>query len=267
MENKYKLQNKTEFIFSDEFIGFTTIPNYIFNTKELSYRAIGIYCSILQFQNSPNHIVTLKGLASRHKEGRDAIAKAIDELIQAGFIEKIQMRENGKFTGVLYKMHMKPFVHQGIAPIPENPNTENPNSENPTHKKKIDKKENTKKENTTSLKPKGFVVDPTIKDLIETYTSLQLTAYQIKTVAKWEVDKTMRTIEIYKEQGGLYFKLLQKIYKDGAIRSLTNRQQTKIEQFNQMDSRDTDYWDIEQLERKYIERKLTDRTKSPNKPY
>ena len=143
----HKLNNETEFIFSNEFNGFTTVPNYIFNYHNLSYRAIGIYCSILQFQNSPTHSITIKGLASAHKEGRDAVAKAIDELINAGFLEKIQIRDDGKFKGVLYKVYMKPIEYQRVEPITGKPVTEKPISENPSHKKKIDKKENLKKEN------------------------------------------------------------------------------------------------------------------------
>lgn len=258
-----KFNNETEFIFSNEFVGFTTIPNYIFQCKELSYRAVGVYCSILQFQNSPSHSITIKGLSSNHKEGRDAVAKAIDELIKTGFLEKIQARENGKFKGMLYKVYMKPIDTQRISPITEKPVTENPKPKNPTHKNKIDKKENlnNKNKSTTRIKKdsnESVVVDSSNKSIVESQTILKLTHYQSKTVASWNIEKLNRAIEIFNIQDGQTFSLLLKIYRAGAVNNLTNTTMTmqKVNKFNEMDSREWDFEEMERLEREYIDRKL-----------
>lgn len=289
-----KFNNETEFIFSNEFVGFTTIPNYIFQCKELSYRAVGIYCSILQFQNSPSHSITIKGLSSNHKEGRDAISKAIDELIKAGFLEKIQARNNGKFKGVLYKVYMKPIDTQRISPITENPITENPKPENPAHKKKIDKKENLNNKNkpTTTDSNESVVVvklpstknnsnkplktpsekqtkmvnaiESANKETIESKTRLNLTSYQCHTVSKWDENRLSKAIEIFNEQDGQYFALLLKIYNGNAFNNTHDTvSKPKVSKFNEMDNRDDwDFDEIERLERIYIEKKLSTNSKN-----
>lgn len=106
MNNFY---NETTFVFSNEFTGFTTIPNTILNDKRLSYKALGIYCQILQFQNSPNHKLYQKTLVKLKKDGRESISSGIKELIELGYLKKEQLKnENGKFYGVKYTVFLNP---------------------------------------------------------------------------------------------------------------------------------------------------------------
>lgn len=151
------IKNETHFVFSDEFIGFTTIPNYIFKCKELSFKAIGIYCSILQYQNSDTHSISVKGLQAIHADGQVSVQNGMHELIKHGFIERTRLHnEDGTFKCVQYIVHMKPVVYQGVEPKVGNLNTENPNTVVPPNKKengikkKISKKEN-KDDDDTNL--------------------------------------------------------------------------------------------------------------------
>ena len=70
--------NQTEFIFSNEFIGFTTVPNHILNDKTLSYRALGLYVQILQFQNSPDHKIYMKTLQACKTDGRTSVSNGMN---------------------------------------------------------------------------------------------------------------------------------------------------------------------------------------------
>lgn len=150
--NKKDFSNETEFIFSNEFIGFTTIPNYIFRCKALSFKAIGIYCSILQFQNAPDHKISIKGLMSIHADGETSVTNGLKELLTNGFLEREQIRVSGKIKGYRYTVHMKPkntvtLDNTSVAPKRDFPDTVKPDMENRfnkkenTVKKKINKKE------------------------------------------------------------------------------------------------------------------------------
>lgn len=105
----HKFNNETEFILSNEFVGFTTIPNFILNDKNISYKALGIYVQILQYQNSADHKIYIKSLQQLKKDGRDAVAAGIKELVDAGYLKKEQLRDNqGKIIGIRYTVFMKP---------------------------------------------------------------------------------------------------------------------------------------------------------------
>lgn len=98
----------TQFVFSNEFFNFTTIPNFIFMDKSLSFKAVGIYCSIVRWQNSPTHKISIRGLQQEHKDGKDSVQSGLNELIKAGFIEREIVRKNGRIDGVIYKVLVKP---------------------------------------------------------------------------------------------------------------------------------------------------------------
>ena len=67
---------------------------------------------------------------------------------------------------------------------------------------------------TTQSTQNVSVVD-TNKELIESKTHLLLdTKNKIDKVAKWNKDRLVKAIDIFVEQGGQYFSLLEKIYKD-----------------------------------------------------
>ncbi len=69
-------------------------------------------------------------------------------------------------------------------------------------------------ETTTELKQSNFVVNKN-KELIESKTHLRLdTKYKKNKVIHWEKDRLEKSINIFLDQKGEYFSLLEKIYKD-----------------------------------------------------
>lgn len=139
--------NETTFVFSNEFIGFTTVPNIILNDSRVSYKALGIYCQILQFQNSPTHSLYQTTLVQLKKDGKDSVSAGIKELINLGYLKKEQLKnKNGKFCGVRYTVFLKPvknddFTENGISDIG------NLDIGKPVNNNKINKKDNIKKDN------------------------------------------------------------------------------------------------------------------------
>lgn len=281
-------------------VKFAQVSSIALKDKKLSLRAKGLYAMIQNYVTIEDFIIYKDYLISISDDGKSSFNRAWDELKGNGYLVQYQMQdETGKIyyeydlldePRVLSKEEKALFEQKEKNRIARNkrkiearklkiiPQAEVPpmgkpivgsstngsstnGSSTTINNTDINYTELNHTNNTTDLEPKGSVVDNTIKDLIETQTTLKLTPYQTKTVTTWEREKTIRAIAIYKEQGGLYFKLLQKIYKDGAISSLSNRQQTKAEQFVQMDNRPDDYWDdIDKLEAEHIKKKLANET-------
>ena len=130
----------------------------------------------------------------------------------------------------------------------------------------------TEKKSTKPLKKKSEkqikvvnVIESANKKTIESKTKLKLTSYQCNTISKWDGNRLDKAIEIFNEQDGQTFTLLLKIYKEGAISNPNNTVfKTKVNKFNEMDSRDDwDFDEIERLEREYITKKLSN-NKSDN---
>lgn len=169
--------NETTFVFSTEFIGFTTIPNIILNDTRVSYKALGIYCQILQFQNSPTHSLYQKTLTNLKTDGKASVSAGIAELIKYGYLVKKQLKdEKGLYCGVQYTVYMKP--------IEVNENTDNSSilSENrfsdfrktdvrkQDPNNKIHKKENIKKENISLSVDDNKILKKEITDGQTEYT-------------------------------------------------------------------------------------------------
>jgi len=79
---------------------YTTICNRIFKDKRLSLKAKGLLAMLLSL--SDHWELSIKGLEVILKEGRTSIRSTMNELIQNGYVERQQIRENNKFIGVDY---------------------------------------------------------------------------------------------------------------------------------------------------------------------
>ena len=145
----FKFSNETYFELDGSFKeGFTVVPNYILNNKNLSYKAVGIYVQILQYQNSPTHKIYMKSLMTYKTDGESSVSSGINELISEGFLTREAIRnERGQMKGYRYTVHAQPIEKTAIEPKSENPVPDNPVPDNIVRKKKIGFKENKKKEN------------------------------------------------------------------------------------------------------------------------
>ena len=79
---------------------YTTICNRIFKDRRLSLKAKGLLAMLLSL--SDHWQLSIKGLEAILKEGRTSIRSTMNELIQNGYVERQQIRENNKFIGVDY---------------------------------------------------------------------------------------------------------------------------------------------------------------------
>lgn len=75
--------------------------NY-FKDTSISWRAKGILSCFLSDMNKN---IKPKDIEVISKEGRDAIYSAINELLDNGYIVRVEMREKGRFTAVEYKVN------------------------------------------------------------------------------------------------------------------------------------------------------------------
>lgn len=105
---------------------FTTINNeFIFN-KNLSLKAKGLLCHILALPN--DWTLYVEEVGKWHKDGKTSIYSAFKELTANGYMQREQIRQNGKFKGYDYIVFEKPNMEK---PETEKPNTEKPNTEKP----------------------------------------------------------------------------------------------------------------------------------------
>jgi len=129
---------------------FTTINNeFIFN-KNLSLKAKGLLCHILALPN--NWTLYVEEVGKWHKDGKDAIYAAFKELSTNGYMQREQIRQNGKFKGYDYIVFEKPNTEKPNTEKPEmdKPETENPQLLNTNSNKDLIKL------NTNNSKTEGF---------------------------------------------------------------------------------------------------------------
>lgn len=76
---------------------FTQISNSILRDQELPMKERGVLCTLLSFPDKWKFSV--EGLSAIVPDGRDALNKAINNLIAAGYVRRNQIRDNaGKFA-------------------------------------------------------------------------------------------------------------------------------------------------------------------------
>ena len=151
---------------------YTVMSNFHLRDKALSLKAKGLLSQMLSLPEEWDF--TLSGLAKINRESKDAIRTAVQELEQAGYIDRRQTQDaSGKFAGNEYIIHEEPVTRKpGISPdqetpgedsaaplldfpTTEKPSTEKPSSENPTQLNKDilskDIKKKKEKENRQQL--------------------------------------------------------------------------------------------------------------------
>ena len=105
--------------------GYTVMSNHHLRNKELTLKAKGLLSQMLSLPENWDY--TLAGLSHINKESIDAIRTAVLELEKAGYIERVQGRdEKGKMTAITYTIYEQPQ-----SPVLENPTSNKPTSENP----------------------------------------------------------------------------------------------------------------------------------------
>lgn len=157
--------NETYFEFDEAFEDpWTRVPNTILDDTRVSAKAIGIYTKIVRFQNSNKHKIYINSITKQLKDGKDSVRSGIKELLNLGYISRVQIRnDRGFLAGFKYTVYVTPTINENdekiktcdgesVGNTPSEPSSENPTSdklisEKTSHKKKIGLKENVLKEN------------------------------------------------------------------------------------------------------------------------
>ena len=124
--------------------GFVQLPNSILPDPNISLKAKAVLSIMLSLPD--NWDFSIEGIASRCKESKDCIAKAINELIDAGYVKRTKTRgDDGRITRWDYEVFEKPYTiseHKEHSKKPckgksyqENPDMKNPLQDNPDAEK------------------------------------------------------------------------------------------------------------------------------------
>lgn len=136
---------------------FTTVRNEYLQDVNLSWKAKGLITYIMSLP--PNWQLNLSDLKKRSKDGRDATAAGLRELITNGYCQRCKVRgDGGTFVGCDYEVsdikEFEPEQPQTENPFMDTPQTENPVAVNPETEKPDTEKPtliNTNQSNKTDI--------------------------------------------------------------------------------------------------------------------
>lgn len=114
---------------------FTIVRNEYLQDVNLSWKAKGLITYIMSLL--PDWQLNLSDLKNRSKDGRDATAAGLRELITNGYCQRCKVRgDGGMFVGYDYEVSdIKEFEPQTENPFMDAPQTENPVAVNPETEK------------------------------------------------------------------------------------------------------------------------------------
>ena len=125
---------------------FTQIPNAWLRDENLSLAAKGLLAQLMS--HAPGWKISQESVARQNGVGKDYIRKVINELIQAGYLERSEERgrnENGHLTGYTY-------TTKDPATTAALPTLDLPTLVNPPHKKNKLKEEQVKNNERTNAR-------------------------------------------------------------------------------------------------------------------
>lgn len=138
---------------------FTMVDNTYIRDEKLSLKAKGLFTFLLHLPE--DWIIYMDELPRHFKDGRDAVRKAVQELVDNGYIKRSQKKvAGGRFGSAEYSIIEKPKsrVAQDTPwtafPSTENPTSVNPWTDNPTLLSTNELSTNTPSTKDT-LEPKG----------------------------------------------------------------------------------------------------------------
>lgn len=158
---------ETYFIREKKERDYTVLDNTFLRDDKLSWKAKGVFSYILSL---PEDWKIYMGELEKHAtDGKDSLRSAINELVEAGYIVKAELKDKGKFAGYSYTIIENPVNRIGKT-VAVNPKSENPKSENPqllnTNNTKYLNKQSTEELNSEkpAKKTKSFV-PPTLEEI------------------------------------------------------------------------------------------------------
>ena len=140
--------------------GFTTIPNHIIMDNDLSCKAKTVYLYIESVSSIENWTLNIKSMCKAFKENESTVRKAVQELIDAGYLKRESKKDNfNRFSKFIFKFTevKNQFIETLLCPekkpVAEKPKVEKPNMEKiPPNNKHLKKTNTSKKQQTTKEK-------------------------------------------------------------------------------------------------------------------
>jgi hypothetical protein len=161
---------------------YTTISNGVFKNKGISLKAKGLMGYLLSLPSDWD--LSINGIVSISKEGRTAIRNVFTELINAGYIERKQIRNKGKFVGYDYFVFEQPKLG--------NPITVKPTLDNSTQiSKEVIKERINKNTLSKSEKFKSEVFSYEYpKEMLDSFYDYWSEPNKSKTKERWQLQPT-----------------------------------------------------------------------------
>ena len=157
--------------------GYTVIPNNVMNDmKNMTPDGFCVFGKILQYINSDKNKISVLGLSTLTGLTKGRVSKALNKLIELGYIKRIPKMNGNIINGYVYEIYVERQVNTeslretvGKSRLDENKDAEMEDIENTDYKKEKEKKEKEKKE-------KKVVVDGDDKEklLIDLYKSYKI---------------------------------------------------------------------------------------------
>lgn len=98
---------------------YTVMSNYHFKEKDMSLKAKGLLSLMLSLP--PTWDYSIEGLVTLSSDGEASVRSGIQELEKFGYLDRIQVRENGKIAGVEYIVYEQPKnQHDSIKNVENN---------------------------------------------------------------------------------------------------------------------------------------------------
>lgn len=104
---------------------FTQIPNSWVRDSRLSLKARGLLAMLMSHRQGWS--LSIQGIASEGREGKDSIRAAIQELEKFGYLEREQINENGRFGEAVWTTCDPEDLPMAEKPMTENPPVKNNN--------------------------------------------------------------------------------------------------------------------------------------------
>ena len=161
---------------------YTTISNGVFKNKGISLKAKGLMGYLLSLPSDWD--LSINGIVSVSKEGRTAIRNVFTELINAGYIERKQIRNKGKFVGYDYFVFEQPKLDKPTTVKCKSDNNLQISKE--VIKERINKKTLSKSE---KFKSEVFSYDYP-KSMLESFYDYWSEPNKSKTKERWQLQPT-----------------------------------------------------------------------------
>lgn len=105
-------------------MSYTKVANQVLEDATLSLKAKGLFAYLVKLPKDWK--IRIGEIAKHHKDGYDSVQSALNELRQAGYLERLgRSRDKGKVGDWDYR------INTGLAPDRENPSQENPDQVEP----------------------------------------------------------------------------------------------------------------------------------------